>query len=78
MARGPVGRADVVKRARPSDKASLPRMRSPSLNVTVPVGVPPVPLTAAVNVTAVPTSLVELDAVSSISVALFRGASGGD
>jgi hypothetical protein len=35
------------------------------------VGVPPVPVTAAVNVTALPASLVEAEAASSIRVAAF-------
>ena len=32
----------------------MPRVEVPSLKVTVPVGVPPLPLTVAVNWTAVP------------------------
>jgi hypothetical protein len=66
MARGPAGSAEVVKRARPSDREALSRTLSPSLNVTVPVGLPPVPATTAVNVTELPATLVALDAVTSI------------
>jgi hypothetical protein len=66
MARGPAGSADVVKSARPSDRETLSRTLSPSLKVTVPVGVPPVPVMTAVNATELPATLVVLDAVTSI------------
>lgn len=38
----------------PPDKVPVPRVVAPSLNVTVPVGVPPVLVTVAVKVTKPP------------------------
>src|SRR5512145_1790512 len=73
MARCPAGRAEVARDARPSDSSALPRRFSPSLKVTVPVGVPPVPLPDAVKVTSLPASLMEREAASSVRVAAFDG-----
>jgi hypothetical protein len=45
----------VLKEAVPPDKVFVPIGTPPSLNVTVPVGVPAVLVTVAVNVTKSPT-----------------------
>lgn len=45
---------EVLYVACPLDKVPVPRVVEPSLNVTVPVGVPPLPLAWAVKVTDVP------------------------
>jgi hypothetical protein len=42
---------DVVKLALPPDIATVPIDDPPEVNVSLPVGVPPLDLTAAVNVT---------------------------
>jgi hypothetical protein len=47
----------VLKVARPEPfKVPLPRLALPSRKVTVPVGTPPLPLTVALKVTALPAS----------------------
>ena len=54
----PTGSADVLMLAVPPESVPVPRMVAPSLNVTVPVGVPEpglLALTVAVNVTDWPT-----------------------
>ena len=48
---GPAERAAVVSVARPAARAPVPRIVAPSVKVTVPVGVPPLDVTVAVNVT---------------------------
>src|SRR5260221_1960375 len=48
---------EVVNAAAPAASAAVPITVAPSLNVTVPVGVPAPLLTVAVNVTACPTLL---------------------
>ena len=50
----PTDKLLVDKVAEPLLKFSVPRVVVPSRKVTEPVGVPPVPLTVAVNVTLVP------------------------
>jgi hypothetical protein len=47
----------VVKAATPAlFKVPVPRLLLPSKKVTVPAGVPPLPLTVAVNVTPLPAT----------------------
>ena len=41
----------MLKAARPPTRAFVPRVVPPSLNVTIPVGVPPAPVTVAVKIT---------------------------
>lgn len=48
----PTARVDVVSIALPPLSVPVPRAVVPSLNVTVPVGVPDVAVTVAVKVTA--------------------------
>ena len=49
--------AAVLKAARPAPfKAALPRLLLPSKKPTLPVGVPPLPLTAALKVIVLPAS----------------------
>lgn len=50
----PDGRAVVEIEALPPDKAAEPSVVEPYIKVTVPVGVIPLAVTVAVNVTAVP------------------------
>jgi hypothetical protein len=57
----PAGRVDVVKvavavPATTDVKAFVPNTVEPSLKVTVPVGVPPEPVTVAVNVMELPSA----------------------
>src|SRR6266404_5675800 len=52
----PVAREDMVKVAWPPLRALVASAVAPSLNVTVPVGVPLVPVTVAVNVTDCPNT----------------------
>ena len=47
----------VANVATPPDKVAVPITVPASLKVTVPVGVPPVPVTVAVNVTGCPNAL---------------------
>ena len=51
----PTPRDDVASEATPATKVTaLPRLVAPSLNWTVPLGVPPVPLRVAVKFTLCP------------------------
>lgn len=50
----PTLNAEVLYVVCPPDRVPVPRVVDPSLNVTVPVGVPPIPLTWAVKVTDAP------------------------
>jgi hypothetical protein len=50
----PTDKEEVVKAATPPVRDPVPNVTVPSLNVTVPVGVPPVPDTLAVKVTGCP------------------------
>jgi len=50
----PTARAEVVKVAVPADSVPVPSTLAPSRKLTLPVGVPPVPMTVAVNVTDCP------------------------
>src|ERR1700680_876630 len=50
----PLASVDVLKVALPAERAPVPMIVVPSLNVTVPVGVPEVALTVAVKVTGWP------------------------
>jgi capsular polysaccharide biosynthesis protein len=53
----PTANAAVVNVATPEPlSVPVPRVVPPSLNVTVPVGVPEVPVTVALNVTGAPES----------------------
>ena len=53
----PADSALVLKDARPAlFKVPLPRLVLPSQKATVPVGVPPLPLTVALNVTRLPAT----------------------
>ncbi len=53
----PTERADVENVAVLPDRVPVPIVVPPSLNVTVPVGIPPVAATVAVRVTACPKVL---------------------
>jgi len=44
-------RVEMEKVATPADSVPVPRVAAPSMNVTVPVGVPPEDVTVAVKVT---------------------------
>jgi hypothetical protein len=46
--------AKVAVSGEPPDRVPLPRVVDPSLNVTVPVGTAPLPVTVAVKVTELP------------------------
>jgi hypothetical protein len=52
----PNASAEVVNAATPELRPTVPRVVAPSRKVTVPVGVPPAPVTVAVNVTGWPTT----------------------
>ena len=60
--------ADVESVATPPDSVPVPRVAVPSLNVTVPVGVPVPEVTVAVNVTDCPNVLGFADDVSAVVV----------
>jgi len=74
----PTDRDAVLKVATPEASAPVPNCVAPSLKVTVPVGVPPAPLTVAVNVTVCPAddglaeeaSVVVVEFVTTVSVKL--------
>ncbi len=62
----PSGNADVLKVACPLDNGTvLPRFEPSDLNCTLPVGVPPLELTVAVNMTVCPSGITVDDDVSS-------------
>ena len=50
----PAPSAEMAKVATPADSVPVPMIAAPSLNVTVPSGVPPIEVTVAVNVTPCP------------------------
>ena len=58
----------MEKVATPADSGLVPSTVPPSLNVTVPVGVPPVPVTVAVKVTGWPALLGFCEEVSVVCV----------
>ena len=62
-----VGMTEV---ATPADSVAEPMIAAPSMNVTVPSGVPPIEVTVAVNVTPCPYVLGLGDAVSVVAVGL--------
>ncbi len=63
------GSDEVEKVATPEPfRVPVPRVAAPSLNVTVPVGVPPAELTVAVNVTIWPKTEGWADEVSAVVV----------
>ena len=65
----PSASADVARVATPETRVPGPSAVAPSLNVTVPVGVPATePLTSAVNVTVCPTAAGLLSAVTVVLV----------
>jgi hypothetical protein len=72
----PKAREDVVKVACapevPELRVAVPRVVLPSLNVTVPVGVPPDPLTVAVNVTDWPDDAGSAEEAREVTLLLFE------
>lgn len=64
----PAANVEVVKLATPAVSGLVPSTAPLSLNVTVPVGVPPVPVTVAVKVTGWPTLLGFSEEVSVVCV----------
>ena len=63
--------AAVLTAATPEPfKVALPRLLVPSRKATVPVGSPPLPLTAAVNVTALPATAGFCDEASAVALAV--------
>ena len=58
----------------PPSRVVLPIVVAPSFNVTVPVGVPPAPVTVAVNVTGVPGALGLADDERAAALALWTTA----
>ena|SRR5579872_4354347 len=70
----PAVKADVWYVAAPLLNVPVPSVVVPSWNVTVPVGVPPDPVTFPVKVTAVPTTTVAADVVTAdVVLALVIG-----
>ena len=62
----------VVNVATPPDNVPVPRVVAPSRNVTVPVGVPPDPVTVAVKVTDCPETVgLTLDYTTVVVLTLF-------
>ena len=66
----PKARADVENVATPPLSVPVPSVVAPSRNVTMPVGVPPVPVTVAVKVTDWLTVEGLTDEVSAVVLAL--------
>ena len=63
--------ANVATSGEPADRVPLPRLVDPSLNVTVPVGMAPLPATVAVKVTELPYVEVGEDDVTLIVTEAF-------
>src|SRR5438874_2538938 len=67
----PMDRADVLYVATPlAFSVPVPRTVAPSLNVTVPVGMPLAPVTVAVSVTCWPTAVEAFDVPSDVLLAV--------
>jgi hypothetical protein len=71
----PADSAVVVKLAMPElFKVPMPRLMAPSLKTTIPVGMPPLPLTVAVKVTPLPASAGFCEDVTDVVLGPIDGA----